>query len=177
MTARAQSGSPDHCSHVQAAEADRAISTLVLAFAADPHLRWLNRLAAPGSDGIGSACRETTKVGESGRAGASAERVRRSRRGRRCGVTGMRPSNSDRGTQGRVTWRAPTLAKGGVRLPARAARPSHRDSWALRFRRVHRDDHPDMDCVADLETVCSVEPAGVDQRAGRLAQGATDRMR
>ena len=41
MTARAQSGSPVSFSHVQATEADRAISTLVLAFAADPHLRWL----------------------------------------------------------------------------------------------------------------------------------------
>lgn len=41
MTARAQSGSPVSFSHVQATEADRAISTLVLAFAADPHFRWL----------------------------------------------------------------------------------------------------------------------------------------
>ena len=41
MTTRAQSGSPVNFSHVQATEADRAISTLVLAFAADPHLRWL----------------------------------------------------------------------------------------------------------------------------------------
>jgi len=41
MTVRAQSGSPVNFSHVQATEADRAISTLVLAFAADPHFRWL----------------------------------------------------------------------------------------------------------------------------------------
>jgi len=41
MTTRAQTGGPASFSHVQASEAEGAISTLVLAFAGDPHLRWL----------------------------------------------------------------------------------------------------------------------------------------
>ena len=41
LTARGQSAGPVDFSHVQATDEERAISTLVLAFAADPHLRWL----------------------------------------------------------------------------------------------------------------------------------------
>lgn len=41
MSTRAQSGGSVSFSQVQATEANRAISTLVLAFAGDPHLRWL----------------------------------------------------------------------------------------------------------------------------------------
>lgn len=41
MTARADTEDSFNVSHVQAAEADRAISTMVLAFAGDPHFRWL----------------------------------------------------------------------------------------------------------------------------------------
>lgn len=41
MTAGQPSGRSVNFSHVRAIEADRAISTLVLAFAADPHFRWL----------------------------------------------------------------------------------------------------------------------------------------
>ena len=41
MTTRAETGGSVNFSQVEATEANRAISTLVLAFAADPHLRWL----------------------------------------------------------------------------------------------------------------------------------------
>lgn len=41
MTARAQASNPVEFSLVEATEADKAISTLVLAFADDPHFRWL----------------------------------------------------------------------------------------------------------------------------------------
>ena len=41
MTTRAETGGSVNFSLVQATEANRALSTLVLAFAADPHLRWL----------------------------------------------------------------------------------------------------------------------------------------
>lgn len=41
MTTRARTGGWANFSHVQATEAEGAIATLVLAFAADPHLRWL----------------------------------------------------------------------------------------------------------------------------------------
>jgi GNAT superfamily N-acetyltransferase len=41
MTTGPRTDASLHFSHVQPAEADQAIATLVLSFAADPHLRWL----------------------------------------------------------------------------------------------------------------------------------------